>query len=706
MRWRRLSIALLIGLLAGGVAAALQLVQLRSTYDGGWGGPLIALESAAQDMALRERRPESYIQVPQAGEVAVSRDPRELLLLVTIDEKTIAELGAYNGGYPRELVAQLIDRMIADPPRAIALDIGFFEPTSDDTRLAQSFDRARAAPTRLVLAAVGFSRAPASGVLRYERGLLPVQPLAQRSDTGLSNVALDERGTIRTMPLLGVVGDTEVPAFGLAAVSAFLRRPNPVDSRTSDTLEIAGRRVPVDEASAVRINFFGSPYETFQTVSFVDVLRGRVDSAAWRGKLVMVGAGAAAGLADDYWTPVSVSRKMAGVEIHANVAATLMSTQFIRLAPVAWQIGLILGIALLISVLAVRLPVSLASFASAVVLVAGVLATLWTLFAFGIQLPLANPFLGGVLAFVGVIVWRVAIEQRQARALQRALASVIPPSVAHQIALAPERVKLGGERRTITLLFTDLKDFTGFSETVPAEVVSRMVSDYLAEMTRVVFEYGGTVDKFVGDQVMAFWNAPLDDPEHARHACLAALDMQAALMALNRAWATENLAPQRMRIGMHTGVASVGNMGTPRRFAYTALGDNVNLAARLEPLNKEYGTSICVSQDTLDAAGRGFLVRFLDVVAVKGKKMPVAVYELLGRAGEADFAPLLAPFERGVQLYRAQEFEQAAEHFRVALTALGNGEDAPSAVYLARCEVLAANPPGPDWDGVYVMEHK
>jgi adenylate cyclase len=182
--------------------------------------------------------------------------------------------------------------------------------------------------------------------------------------------------------------------------------------------------------------------------------------------------------------------------------------------------------------------------------------------------------------------------------------------------------------------------------------------------------------------------------------------MQAALMALNRAWATENLAPQRMRIGMHTGVASVGNMGTPRRFAYTALGDNVNLAARLEPLNKEYGTSICVSQDTLDDAGAGFVVRFLDVVAVKGKKLPVAVYELLGRAGEVDMSEMLTPFERGVQLYRAGQFDRAAEHFREALTALGNGEDAPSAVYLARCEVLAANPPGPDWDGVYVMEHK
>lgn len=179
-----------------------------------------------------------------------------------------------------------------------------------------------------------------------------------------------------------------------------------------------------------------------------------------------------------------------------------------------------------------------------------------------------------------------------------------------------------------------------------------------------------------------------------------------ALRALNARWQSEGIVPQQMRIGIHTGTVSVGNMGTPRRFAYTALGDNVNLAARLEPLNKEYGTSICVSQVTLDEAGPGFLVRFLDLVAVKGKKTPVAVYELLGRSGERDVSALLEPFQAGVKLYRAQQFERAADQFRVALTALGNGPDAPSAVYLARCQTLANNPPGPDWDGVFVMEHK
>jgi adenylate cyclase len=323
-------------------------------------------------------------------------------------------------------------------------------------------------------------------------------------------------------------------------------------------------------------------------------------------------------------------------------------------------------------------------------------------------LPLASPVLGGVLAFVGVVTWRVAVEQRQARALQRALAAVIPPGVAQQIARSPERVRLGGERRTLSLLFTDLKGFTSFSETVEAEVVSRIVSEYLAAMTTVVFDHGGTLDKFVGDAVMAFWNAPLDDTEHARHACAAALAMQRVLGELNRGWQAQGLPEQQMRIGINSGPASVGNMGTPRRFAYTAVGDAVNLAARLEPLNNEYGTWMCVSQATVDLAGPEFLVRYLDLVAVRGKTAPVAVYELLGTADDRElgrcWAPVLEPYLRGIALYRARQFSAAADGFRAAVRA--RGADAPSTLYLQRCADYMANPPCADWDGVYVMQHK
>jgi adenylate cyclase len=341
-----------------------------------------------------------------------------------------------------------------------------------------------------------------------------------------------------------------------------------------------------------------------------------------------------------------------------------------------------------------------------------VLANLVSLDLAGQQFALATPIVGGVLTFTGATAYRVGVESRQARALQTALASVIPPSVAHEIARNPDRVHMGGERRIISVLFTDLKGFTSFSETVEPEVLSRVITEYLDAMTAVVFELGGTLDKFIGDAVMAFWNAPLDDPDHARHACQAAIEMQAALFRLSDRWQAAGLARQHMRIGINTGPASVGNMGSSRRFAYTALGDAVNLAARLEPLNNEYGTNICISQSTLDELGERdlFLVRHLDLVAVKGKRQAVPVFELIApntdSAQVTRFTPVLNLYNQAMVLYHSQQFEAATALFAEAARVRGDGPDPPSQVYVERCRELSLEPPGANWDRVYVMKHK
>ncbi len=536
---------------------------------------------------------------------------------------------------------------------------------------------------------------------------MPIDSLANNASLGLTNVVPDSRGTVRRIPLLAQTGDTEVPTLGLSVLAAYLRRPQAYDSVTADTLAVAGRRIPIDATRSAAINFFGPPDVTFHSYSFVDVLRGRVDPSAWKNGIVLVGAAGASGLADDFWTPVSTAgRKMAGLEVHANVVATLFSTQFLRTSPPYLQVAPVLGLSLITALAAVDLSVIAASILAGLVLAGYSAADVWALYAFGMQLPLATPLLAGGLSFVGSTGYRVGVEQRQARALVRALASVVPPSVAHQIARDPDQVRLGGERRVVSVLFADLRGFTTFSESVEPEIVGRVVTNYLDAMTEVVFQNGGTVDKFVGDQVMALWNAPLDDPEHARHACTAALAMQECLARLSDAWAAEGLPRQSMRIGIHTGPASVGNMGGSRRFAYTAVGDTVNLAARLEPLNNEYGTDNCISQTTLDESGPAilFLTRFLDLVAVKGKATPVGVYELLGRAEDTElqgrYAAVLEPYTQGVVLYQAREFAAAAERFRSAAT------DRPSQLYLQRCRELQASPPDATWQPVVVMDLK
>jgi adenylate cyclase len=709
---RRNLVTLAIAVGAALFAGVLQVDESTALYPG---GPLHAMESTAQDAVLRSRNPERYGS-------SVGRSPRELITIVAIDERSLAELGLFRS-WPRSYYAQVIDQLMTAPPRDIVFDVGFFEPAPDDDQLAAAIDRARAQrpSTAVALAAVGGGDATrgTDGAITFGDGLVPDVTLSN-ADTALTNVLPDDRGVVRTMPLLADVGGVQQPTLGLLAAARYLRRPGFVDGRPDpETFVLAGRQIPVDASSTVRINYFGPPSDpdaptsTFRTVSFVDVLRGRADPATWRDGITFIGLLGATGFADDYWTPVSdQGHKMSGVEIHANVAATLVSTQFLRQAPLPAQLGLIAGLALILGALAANLGVVGACVASLAVLGAYVMVNLVALDQAGIQLALATPAFAGVLTFVGSTAYRVAIEQRQSRALQTALASVIPPGVAHEIARNPERVQMGGERRDMTVLFTDLKGFTSFSESVEPEVLSRVITEYLDAMTNVVFELGGTLDKFIGDAVMAFWNAPLDDPQHAWHACQAAIEMQAALGRLSDRWEAEGLPRQQMRIGINTGPASVGNMGSSRRFAYTALGDAVNLAARLEPLNNEYGTSICISQSTLDAANGSsdFLVRYLDLVAVKGKKQPVPVFELIGYANDvalaARHAHKLELYEHAMLLYHAQQFTSAGEVFAQAAMAAEDGVDAPSALYLERCRELALEDPGADWDRVYVMKHK
>jgi len=709
--WRRNLVTLAI---VAGVTLLTGLVQVQESTALYPGGPLHALESAAQDAVLRGRNADRY-------GTSVGRDPRQLMTIVAIDERSLAELGLFRS-WPRAYYAAVIDQLMTAAPRVIVLDIGFFEPAPDDDQLAAAIERARAQrpATAVALAAVGggdATRGP-DGAVDFTNGLAPLPSLAA-ADIGTTNVLPDDRGVVRTMPLIADVGGVQRPTLGLLAAARYLRRPGYIDGRPDpETFVLAGRQIPVDVSSTVRINYFGPPSDpgaqatTFRVVSFVDVLRGRADPALWRDGVAFIGLLGATGFADDYWTPVSdQGHKMSGVEIHANVAATILSTQFLRQAPVPVQLGLIGGLALVLGALAANLGVLSACLASLGVLGVYVLANLVALDLAGLQLALAIPVFAGALTFVGSTAYRVTIEQRQARALQSALASVIPPGVAQEIARDPDRVRIGGERRVLSILFSDLKDFTSFSETVEPEVLSRLITEYLDAMTSVVFDLGGTLDKFVGDAVMAFWNAPLDDPDHAWHACQAALAMQAALSRLSDGWEAAGLPRQAMRIGINTGPASVGNMGSSRRFAYTALGDAVNLAARLEPLNNEYGTSICVAQATLDAvaARDKLLVRHLDLVAVKGKRQAVPVFELLGRRDDAQllerYAPMLELYEHAMVLYHGQQFEAAAELFALAARSSLN-PDAPSQLYVERCRVLALEPPGAAWDRVYVMKHK
>jgi len=419
--------ALLLGLIVGGVAALLQIGWL---FADAAGNPLAAFDEALQDRITR-----AVTQGAQTDRAALTdgRDPRDFITIVAIDERTIAELGAYNGGYPRRDYAQVVDNLLAEPPRVIAFDMGFFEPTPDDALLAAAFERARSlpVPSSIVLGSVGLVESGQAAAIgpdgerTFPDALKPVPSLADGHGLGMANLLVDARGTIRSVPLVMRVDGMEQPTLGLAAVTRYLRRSSALETRTDSTARLAGRTIPLEDGAALRIMYQGPPSEpyrqdsTFRVVSFVDVLKGRVNPSTWRDGLVFIGVLGATGLADDYWTPTSDGgHKMAGVEIHANAAATLFSAQFLHEAPLPVQVALIIGLATLVALLTATMGGVPAALAASLILGTYTGVNIWTLAHYGWLAPFTAPVAACLLSFSITAAQRVTVEQRQARQLR------------------------------------------------------------------------------------------------------------------------------------------------------------------------------------------------------------------------------------------------------------------------------------------------
>jgi adenylate cyclase len=311
---------------------------------------------------------------------------------------------------------------------------------------------------------------------------------------------------------------------------------------------------------------------------------------------------------------------------------------------------------------------------------------------------------------MAVSLYRALVEEKEKRKVRSAFGHYLSPEVIRRLLVNPQLVE---PRKTeITVMFSDIRGFTTISEKLDAQELALFLNAYLYDMTRIVFDTHGTLDKYIGDALMAFWGAPYEDFEHPVQACTAALEMMKRVRELQRKWAAEGKPALDIGIGLNSGAASVGNMGSSLRYGYTALGDTVNLSSRLEGLNKEYGTHIIVNESTYDAAkDKGFLFRELDLIRVKGKLQPVTIYELCGRVSDlqtpgtlADAQARLQQFEEARRFYRERKWSEAQKVFQATLDHWS--DDGPSLVYLKRCEEYLAEEPVSDWDGVFVMTHK
>jgi adenylate cyclase len=322
-----------------------------------------------------------------------------------------------------------------------------------------------------------------------------------------------------------------------------------------------------------------------------------------------------------------------------------------------------------------------------------------------IWMNLTYPLLTMIAIYFGVTIYRYVTEEREKKKIRGAFQYYLTASVINEMLKDPTKLKLGGDKKDLSVLFSDIRGFTTISEKLTPEELVHLLNEYLTAMTDVVFKYEGMLDKYMGDAIMAVFGAPLDQPDHAKRACLTALHMLSELRGLQKKWQEEGKPVLNIGVGINSGDMVVGNMGSEMRFDYTVMGDMVNLGSRLEGINKEYGSNIIFSEFTYNTVRDSMCCRELDMVRVKGKKLPVKIYELLGeKKAESKWKEFINAFEEGLALYRAAKWDDAMAVFRKVLAI--KPEDAASQLYIERCKNLKENPPQAPWDGVFTMTRK
>jgi len=463
-------------------------------------------------------------------------------------------------------------------------------------------------------------------------------------------------------------------------------------------------------SGSMLINYTG-PSHTYATYSMADVIDGKLPASDFKDKIVLVGA-TAVGIGDLRITPFQSVDYM-GVEIHANVIDNLLHSSqpgrgFLSrgLNEEMIDIVIILAFGLGLGWVFTRLKPLSSTFSMVGALAAFLFFNYFCFAHYGMWLSLVIPSGTLIVNYGSITSYRMIFEEREKRRVRKTFERYVSPGVIRLIEQDPKKYfKPGGESKELTIMFSDIRSFTSISEGLTPNELVRLLNEYLGEMTDILFKRWGTLDKYIGDAVMAFWGSPFPQEDHAVRACACALDMSARLEELNLKWELGGRKPLSIGLGINTGQVSVGNMGSERRFSWTVMGDPVNLASRLEGLNKEYHTTRIVSENTYSRTRDHFLFRELDCIRVKGKLKPVVIYELVGWPKDhARFAELLSLYEEARVAYQHQVWDEAAQRFETVLSRYPN--DGPSQVFLQRALEFVKESPVPGWDGVYVMKTK
>ncbi len=691
-----------------------------------------------------------------------SLQPRETesrpVVIVDIDEASLKDIGQWP--WPRTIVADLITRLTQLGAVAIGFDVIFAEPDrmspsiaatsfrnldeetrnklqsmpNNDEVLAQAIRRSRVVVGQVGSATpvprsqaestlkTGFAvRGPDPGpFLVTFPGLLRNVPLIEEAAAGrgVFSILPERDGIVRRVPIIMQAQGSLVPSLSIELLrvvtnsGAILVR---TDQAGVQSVAVPGLEASTDQNGRFWVHF--NRHDPARYVSAKDVLQGRVPRDRIEGKLVLIGT-SAVGLLDVKTTPVAAA--MPGVEVHAQVVESVLTNSLLTYPNYAIGAELLVavlgGLAIIIAAPMLRASIVIALGA---ILVTALIGASWYLYSqYNLLIDFTYPLMSIGFVYFTLIFVNYFQEQKQRQQIRAAFGFYLSPALVEQLARSPEKLVLGGEERRMTVLFSDVRGFTTISESYKHDPqgLTRLMNRFLTPLTNAIIERNGTIDKYIGDAIMAFWNAPLDDPQQEVNACEAALEMLARADKLNREFKREanqnggKYMPLRIGIGLNTGPCVVGNMGSDFRFNYSVLGDTVNVASRLEARTKDYRIPIVIGEATAQKAKERFATMEIDRIQVKGKTQPETVFTVLGRAElgrDPNFLELHELTTKMLRYYREQNWTQALDTIEPCRKAAeGFGVGALYHMYAERIEAFRHNPPPADWNGVYEAESK
>jgi adenylate cyclase len=638
------------------------------------------------------------------------------IVVVAIDDQSFASI-PFKYPWPRTYHATLVRNLRRAGAHTIVFDIQFTEESTVDPEQDDEFARAIAEGDDVVLA--GKMIVEDREEYFHQELLPPIKKLREVAPFGLADTYFDSDGFVRWYTLYRDYNDERYFSLGLAALAKYLRLEGDQKSLITKTDKgdyILGgqylfKRYKPDLPSTF-INFFGPAY-SFNTISFEQVvdeegLQLLLERDVFKDKIVLIGASVDE-LHDLFSTSFYVfsgEKLMPGVEIHANFVQMVLNQDFYGKVDdlAAYVLTFVFAIAIAFIIKKTKPIIGILSAFG----IAAVYFTTNILLFTQVQIIMnfITPIGGIGIAIVGCYAFQYFSEEKEKLYVRNVFKHYLAGNVVEKVLQDADALAFGGQRRRLTVLFSDIRSFTTYSEKyTPEEVVSNL-GEYLTDMVDVILTYGGMLDKFVGDEVMAVFGAPAHVPDHAERACLTALEMIRSLDRLKDRWTSEGKEIFNIGIGVNTGDMLVGNLGSRQIFDYTVIGDNVNLGARLEGINKVYKTAnnIIISEFTKNELSDNLITRELDSVRVKGKTRPVAIFELVGEKDIIVYSDeFLENYTQGLAAYKKQDWDRAVAEFKKALVL---NEDDVSGMYIKRSRHFKKHPPGHDWDGVFTLKSK